>query len=336
MNDYTEQDVYKAFGLESRQEPAEGAQVQDVADPAPAASAEPAEGAQAQDVADPAMTDPHPDTVTPTEPTAGTAGQEKPDDKADSGDGEGKKPLTPEQRREFAARRRQQEQQAAIDAAVQNALQKEREQHNADMAAFFAKAGLKNSVTGEAITTMEQFNAWNEQFQDAKLQRDLKAGKLTQEGLAAAISNHPTVKQAQQMLDQNAAQKKQQDMAAARARIDAELEEIHAIDASVSTLEDLFNAPYGKELYAMTQRGYSIKDAHYLLTKDTLEAAKLEAARQAGLNSARSKDHLNATGDPRGGGAVTVPKAEMEMYRLFNPTATAAQIQEHYNKNTKH
>lgn len=335
MNEYTEKDVYEAFGLEGREEPAGGAKAQEVADPAPAASAEQSEGAHVQEVADPAMADPHPDTVTHTEPAAGAADPEDPDNKADSGDGGGDKPLTPEQRRQNAARRRQQERQADIDAAVQAALQQERERNAADLAALFEKAGLKNTVTGEPITTMEQFNAWHLQFQDAKLQRDLKAGKLTQEGLAVAISNHPTVKQAQQLLDQNAAQKQQQEMEAARARVDAELAEIHKIDASISTLEDLFNAPYGKELYALTQKGYSIKDAHYLLTKDTLEAAKLEAARQAGLNSARSKDHLNATGDPRGSGSVTVPKEAMEMYRLFNPTATTAQIQEHYNKNMK-
>jgi len=180
-------------------------------------------------------------------------------------------------------------------------------------------------------TLLDSLGAWD------IAERDLftQAGKLTQEALNAAIGNHPAVKQAQQMIDKDADAQRAQEQAAAKARIDAEVAEIHKIDASISTLEDLFKAPYGKEFYEMTQRGYSVKDAHYLLTKDTLEAAKLEAARQAGINSVRSKDHLNATDTSRGGGNITVPNAEMEMYRLFNPNATAAQIQEHYNKNLK-
>ena len=48
--------------------------------------------------------------------------------------------------------------------------------------------------------------------------------------------------------------------------------------------------------------------------------------------NARSKDHLQATGNARGAGAVSVPKDEMAMYRLLNPNATEAQIQAHYNK----
>lgn len=325
MTGITEAEIYEAFGL--------GAQEQEPADPAADAQEEPAAGAQEQELAAPARRTGEADTGTQTEPTAGAAETDE-----DSGTGDGGDVMTPEQRRANAARRRQQEQerqQAAMDQAVQAAVNAAEERHKADMERFFAQAGLKNTITGEPITNMEQFDAWNTAFQEAKLQRELKAGKLTQEGLAAAIGNHPAVKQAQQLAQQQAAARQEQEKAQARARIDAELAEIHKVDASISTLEDLLKAPYGKELYDMTRRGYSIKDAHTLLTRDTLEKATAEAAKQAAINNARGKDHLTATGGSRGGGNVTVPKDILDTYRAFNPGATDAEIQAHYNKTLK-
>ncbi len=327
MAEFTEKDIYEAWGL--------GAQGQETADPAPTALQDTAEGAQGQEPADPAQAEIPAAEDVRTEPTGETSKPEKPEEDPGKDTDAGKQPLTPEQRRENAAKRRQQEQQAqqaAIDQAVQAAVKQTQDKFKAEMAEVFAKAGLKNSITGEPITNIEQFNQWNRQFQEAKLQRELKAGKLTEEGLATAIGNHPVVKQARELIDQDAANRKAQQEAQAKARIEGELEKIRKRDPSITSLEDLFKAPYGKEFYAMTQRGYSIDDAHYLLTKDTLEKAKLEAARQAGLNSVRSKEHLTATGGSRGSGAVSVPKEVLEMYHLFNPNATLAQIQEHYNK----
>lgn len=336
MADFDEKRVYEVFGLE---EPSAGEQAQDVADPATTDTLEePSTGEQAQELADPAEGNAQENAAAQAEPTSGTDAPEEPADSGDNDSGNGTEPLTPEQRRENAARRRRQEQeqqQAAITQAVAAATKQAEDAHKAQMEAFFGRANLKNTFTGETIKTIEEFDKWNTEFQASKIQRELQAGKLTKEGLDAAISSHPAVQQAQQIVDREAEAKKERDLEAARRRIDEEIKQIHEIDASINSLEDLFKAPYGKELYAMTQRGYSVKDAHYLLTKDTLEKAKLEAARQAGINSARSKEHLNATGGARGSGNTSVPKAEMEMYRLFNPTATAAQIQEHYNKTTK-
>ena len=295
MADITEQQVYEALGL----------------------------GAQAQEPAEPAADRPDTDAADP-ETEAG----------AEEGDG-GNQPQTPEQRRANAARRRRQEQQAAIDQAVEAARQQERDSHDAQMKDFFAKAGLKNTITGAPITNMDEFNSWSQQFEQAKLQRELKAGKLTPEALTAAIGNHPIIKQAQQLIDQDAAGRKAQEDAAAKARIDEEIAQIHAIDASVNSLEDLSKAPYWPQLYAMTKKGYSIKDAHFLLNYERLEQAKNEAAREQALANARGKNHMTPAATPRGGGSITVPAADLAMFRQFNPNATDAQIQAYYNKYMK-
>lgn len=328
MAEFTEQQVYEALGL--------GAQAQEPAEPA-IQTPEP-EGAQVQEPAAPAEEVQEPAEGTQTEPTAVADTPDDPEDDAAEGTQAAKQPLTPEQRRENAAKRRQQEQQAqraAIDQAVQAAVRQEQDKHEGILKEFFAKAGLKNTITGEPITSMEQFDAWNQQFNEAKLQRDLKAGKLTPEGLATAIGNHPIVKQAQQLVSQDAAAKQAQQTAEAKAKIEGEIAEIHKLDESIGTLEDLMQAPYWPQLYAMTKRGYSIKDAHFLLNHDRLEQVKIEAAKQASLNNARGKDHMTATAAPRGVGSISVPAADLAMFRQFNPGATDAEIQAYYNKYKK-
>lgn len=324
--DITEKQIFEAFGL-GEQEQALAEPVAEPSDPAKA-------GAQEQEVAEPAQ-GAQTDEGTQTEPAAEDADPEEPEDHADEDAEPEKSPQTKEQRRANAARRRQQEQQAAVNRAVEAALQQEREKQKTDTEEFFRKAGLKNTITGEPITNMDQFNDWHQQFGEAKLQRELKAGQLTPEGLATAIGNHPLVKQAQQLIEKDTAEKKAAEEAAARAKIEAEIAEIHKLDESISSLEDLMKAPYWPELYAKTQRGYSIQDAHYLLNKDRLEKAKLDAARQQGLNNTRGKNHMTGSASPRGAGSISVPAADMAMFRQFLPGASDAEIQAYYNKYKK-
>ena len=263
----------------------------------------------------------------PAEVTAPPADSEDPSEELAE-----KQPQTPDERKQNAARRRQQEQQTAIDNAVQEALRRERETTATAMKDFFARAGLKNTITGEPITTMGEFDAWKKEFDQEQLNRQLKAGKLTTEGLAAVIGEHPAVKQAQQLVAQSEAIRQEQEMAAAKARINAEIAEIGKMDKSITCLEDLTKAPCWDEVYARTRRGYTLTDAYYAVNRERLDNAKAEAARQQAMNNVRGKAHMTPTSAPTGTGAVSVPAAEMAMFRQFLPYATDAEIQAYYNK----
>lgn len=331
---FTEKDVYEVLGL--------GGKAQEIAEPAPGASqvdpeptASGAEGAQEQEVAEPAQDGTNTEPNTNTEPTAGNAEPEEPADDADNGTGADKQPLTIEQRRQNAARRREQERQADIDLAVQNALKSERERQEAAAKDFFAKAGMKNTLTGEPITNMEQFNAWQSQFSTARLDQDLKAGKLTPEGLQQAISEHPVVKQAGQMIQQSAQAKEQAERAQFQTEVDRQLAEIAKLDPSIQSVADLLNMPNAKEFRELVNQGKNFLEAYKLLNFESIVSARAEAAKQQALTNNRGKDHLQATGNSRGNGATAVPQADMELYRLINPGATDAQIQAHYNKYKK-
>lgn len=338
MAGFEESDLYAAFGLD---------QPAGENDPA---SAEPGQAAQTQT----------------TEPQAG-GGEQQPaqtqeqEPSQDQGDGEaqggadgagdvsGAAPeeggqegepaqqtqQTKQQRAENAARRRREEQQAAIDAAVKKAVEGERARSKGQMDAFFAKAGLKNTVTGKPITTMEEFDAWRADYDAAKLQKDLKAGKLTPEALRSAVEQTPAIQELKKQQEQRAAEDEQCRQAEAKARVDAELAEIHKMDPTINTVEDLLSMPSAKVFYDLVRKGNSFLDAFRLANFDRLQTARAEAARQQAMNNARGKDHLTGTGTPQGTGAATVPADEMRAFKLFNPTATEAEITAWYNKHKK-
>lgn len=350
MAEFTEQQVYEALGL--------GAKEQEPAAPAPGAQepepqAEPttggakehpkgilsaAEPPRAQEPAAPASQEEPPAQEEPEgtppaqEPEGGSAAEEPAQQQPDKAHGQ---QLTEEQRKENAARRRREETQAAIDKAVQDAVKAEQDRSKAEMDAFFAAAALKNTLTGKPITNMEEFNEWKQAFDAAKLQRDLKAGKLTPEGLQKVIEQTPAMKQVQQIAQKQEEAARQQSEAAAKARVDAEIAEIHKLDPTISEVKDLLKMPTAKEFYALVKKGNSFLDAFRLANYDRLTTAAAEAAKQQAMNNARSKDHLTGTGPQRGQGSSPVPPDEMAMFRLINPGATDAEIQAYYNKNKK-
>lgn len=237
-----------------------------------------------------------------------------------------------EQRREAAAARRRAEQQAAIDEAVRRALQEERDRAKVETAAFFKRAQLKNTITGEPITTMEEFDAWEKAFSASRLQRELKEGKLTPESLEAVIAENPVVKRAQELIQRQEETARAAEASAAKARVDAELLEIQKLDPSIRSVEDLLHMPKAKEFYELVQSGNSFLNAFRLANYERLTAQAAEAARQQAQNLTRSKEHLTRTDGQRGGGAVSVPPDELRLFREMNPGASEAEIQAYYNK----
>lgn len=330
MPEITEAKLYEAFGLDAPAADAgsTGGQAQEPAAPAPEGTpAEPDTGAQVQEIAAPAEGTASQEPENPDQPSQG----EEPED-GSNGQEPGKAPLTQEQRRQNAARRRQQEQQVATEQAVNAALAAERQKQAADLEQFFVRMGVKNTFTNQPIKTMEEFNSWKQQYDAEQFGKDLKAGKATPEQFTQMIDNHPMVKQAQQVIQLSQAQQKQQEQAVIQQRVDADLAEIGKLDPSIKTVADLLQMPKAEEFKAFVAKGNGFLDAYRLSHFEELTAANAEKARQQAINLTRGKDHLQATGGSRGSGAEPVPAGVMAMYRAFNPRATEAEIQAHYNK----
>ena len=331
MAEMTEAKIYEALGLEmpapvtgaNTQEPAEPVQTQD-------SNTSSIEGGNGQGVAEPAAGD---ETTVP-----GTQSEPEPDDmnpEGDSGADGNNQTQTPEERRANAARRRQQELQQAVDAAVAAARQEEQAKSAAAIKDLFEKTGMKNTITGAPITSMEELQAWQRDMRKAQIDKDLKAGKITPEVLNQMIEDHPMVQKANEIHQQQETAQTQQAQAEARARIEGEITEIGKLDPNIKSVQDLLNMPKAKEFYSYVQKGYSFIDAYKLSHFEEITKRSVEAARQQAQAAARGKEHLTVTGNPRNTGAVTVPAAEMQLYRMLNPGVSEADIQKHFNNYQK-
>lgn len=270
-----------------------------------------------------------------TPPAAGPTAAGAPDAEpaaAQPPDGAGQ---TEAQNREAAARRRAQERQAAIDKAVAEALKQERDRQTAEQKEFFERAGIKNTVSGQPITNMKEFDEWQAEFQAQKLSRELKAGQLTPETFNAAVAANPAVRAAAQAQKRAAEAEAMKESAAkaARARelMEADLAEIRKLDPTVNSLEDFFALDRAEELKTAISRGQTLLSAYRNAYFDRLVAAAAEQARTQALSSQRGREHLG-TVTPQGGGAASVPPDEMRIFRAVNPQASEADIAKYYNK----
>lgn len=304
----TEAGLYAAFGIEPPAD--EGAKGQDVADPEVAD-----EGVQVQDVADPDNDDTQggdPETE------AGSAVENE-----EAGKPTGKPPLTPEQRRENAARRREAEKQAAIDQAVAA----ERAIGNQRMEQLLRDLNLQDPETAEPITTMEQFEAFRRQQNAAAFNRKVGDGSLAREDIVQIVQQETQA--AAQRQAQQAAQQ------AAQQRLQQELQNIQKMDASIKDYADLLTMPGAEAFKEKVARGYTLEDAFVLVRGPELQQAQAQAARDSARRSAAGKEHLNGTGNGRGAGSVSVPSDVLKLYRLLNPNVSDADILNHFNQNRK-
>lgn len=317
---YEEKDVYAILGLE---QPAE--------DPAPAADDNTAgvvtggeeEEAKSREVAEPGQ------QVEESENSDLT--QEK-DTETDNGSAEDSKDKTMsrEERAKFAAQRRKAEQ----DAAIQAALQQQKAEFDRQMEAFLQGLNLKNPVTGNAVTNMDEYNAMQKDQQQRQLQKNLREGKLLPEDLQALIRSEMQEKEK----TAPAAQVRQPAQQVSQAQIDAELAEISRLDPSVKNLEDILALETGASFARAVKQGASFIDAFKMANFDRLQKAGREEsakrAQQAALNNQRSKEHLTVTAQT-GKGSEAVPRETMEMYRMLMPGKSDDEITAHYNKTIK-
>lgn len=303
------------FGVTEELAAAEGAKEQEPANPAP--QAEEAQGAEEQDPAVPAAdqdTDPG----------------DQPQDEGDGSeeeDGQGKPAQSPEERARYAAARRkaEQERDAAIERARQEAERNAQQQLDASIAAL----GLVNPYTKQPITTKAEFDAFKTRRLEEQKSKVLTKSGMSQEEFNQFLQDLPEVREAKEAKQQADAMLQRVRQDNAKARMDAQLQAINKLDPSISTVEDLAKSEHYDEMLKMVKNGYSIVDAFKLTNFEKLQQQTVTAAKQAAMNAAKGKDHLQQTG-ARGVGAVSVPESVKAEYRSMMPDASDEEIQKHW------
>lgn len=323
----TENDIYAVLGIDpTSQQP-------EAADPA-------GQGEKAPSVAETAGGEESTGAEAPREgPEAGAEaapqeeGEQKPEE---SGTPASAQPMSRAERAEQARLRREREQKAAVDAAVLA----ERQRNEAAMAAMFEAAGMVDRYhDNKPITSLEEFKTFQAARQADKLGRELQAGRLTPESFQAAVDSSPAVREARETVERLKEREKAEAEAAHKAEFEAqvreELAEIHRMDPSVNSVDDILALPTGNEFAAyVREKNLSFLDAFRLANAERLAESRAMAAREGAARNAASKSHLRSIG-AGGQAAVDVPADVVANYRMFDPGISLEEIQRDYARRYK-
>lgn len=263
------------------------------------------------------------------EHTADTAGTNNGDTETAAENEEGQ---SEDKNAAFAAARRKAE--AERDAAIAKAKEDAKAYAEKYLNEAFKNSGLTNPYTKKPIASKAEFEEYRKQYEEQRKSRILKQTGMTEEQYAEYVDSLPEIRQARIAAAEAQEAQKAAKEAQAKVQMDEQIKELSKIDPSIKGLADLTKMADYDKFYDLVRRGNTLVDAYKLLNYDRLVSGAAAASKQAAINAVNSKEHMRTTSS-RGTGAVTVPSDVREMYRMFNPDATDAEIQAHYNKSLK-
>lgn len=193
-----------------------------------------------------------------------------------------------------------------------------------------AALGLTNPYTKEPIRNKADYDAYRAKVEEDRRAKILKKAGVSEEEFAKLAAEQPEIKA---QLEEAREAKRQ----AAAATMSEQMRQIHELDPEINTIEDLAKMPNYAQFYRFVkQNRLSLVEAYKLTNMERLSARTAAATKQAAMNAAQSKAHLEATKARGKGGDVTVvPNDVREYYRMINPKATEAEIKADYAKYLK-
>lgn len=193
-----------------------------------------------------------------------------------------------------------------------------------------AALNLTNPYTKEPIRNKADYDAYRAKVEEDRRAKILKKAGVSEEEFAKLAAEQPEIKA---QLEEAREAKRQ----AAAATMSEQMRQIHELDPEINTIEDLAKMPNYAQFYRFVkQNRLSLVEAYKLTNMERLSARTAAATKQAAMNAAQSKAHLEATKARGKGGDVTVvPNDVREYYRMINPKATEAEVKADYAKYLK-
>lgn len=228
----------------------------------------------------------------------------------------------------YAAARREAERER--DAAIA----KMKAEHDAELDKAISALGLENPYTGKPVTNRAELEAYKKQHSEEtrkQMQERAEEAGLSEEEIQNLVKSHPDFQQAMQIVSEAKAAKEAAEQVKAQSTLDAAVKEVHELDPSISSFEDLRKHESWSEVENRVRRGYTFADAFYFANRNAIEQRKMAAMEQQIRNSMNGKGHLDSS-SPKGDGGITVPSDVMAEYRAINPGATDEQIMRSYAK----
>lgn len=192
------------------------------------------------------------------------------------------------------------EQQAAIAAMAQKQID-----------AFYKQqyAGFISPYTQRPIETEADFKAYTQAFEAEEQQRQLMEMGVDAKMLEEIIGNHPAVKQAQAMMEQ-------QQKAQADAFMQQEFTELQREfpDTGLKDIRELLDTKEGRRALDLWKTaGLTLSEAYAVAYRAKIREKDIAAAKQGVLNQQHGKNHLKQTK----GGAAPKPVVTDEVREEF-------------------
>lgn len=273
-------------------------------------------GATEPEIADPAATeDVHTDgdTVDSSKDEPGKEGVKEPD------------AAEPEQSQQlnaqFAAIRRRAEEDARLK------YEAEKRKLNSMFSETFGK--ITNPATGKPIQSASEYIEAYKAQQRVQAENQLKQGGVDPSIIQQLIASDPAVREAHEVMER-------QKVAEQDARIASEIAEIGKINPAIKSIDDLAkdeSFPAVMDRWNRSGMKESLYDIYRLVNFDTLTAKKSEAAKQAAINQAKGKSHMESTpnGVNQNDGMADIPEKDLAVWKEYYPNATMAELKQKYN-----
>ncbi len=265
------------------------------------------EGANVQELAAPDVTDNQVENVS-VEETPGEAAEQSANDTVVP---EQKEVQSPELNAHYASMRRKAEEDAE-------------KRLNGEFKRLFGN--MQNPLTGKNIETYQDYLQAVEYQQKAAQNKMLEEKGIDPALIEQMINNSPAIRQAQQILEENSRTEAQR-------KLEEDLKILSQFAPDIKSLADLENHASYAAVLGYVQGGLSLPDAFKLANFDSLSAKNSEAAKQAAINQAKSKNHMETTNGISAGSEtlVPIPESVLSQWRRSYPDLTMEQLTKKYN-----
>lgn len=215
-------------------------------------------------------------------------------------------PQSREENHQFAQSRKLAEQEARQAREEAEAARRENE--------ILRKALGGFGYTG---TAQEMADALEAQRSQRSVEAVREEREAEEERIKRLVDDHPAVKAAAQMAQQAVKDKVEMEL-------NTELIRIQKLNPEIKTLADLKTIENHQTFDTLVKGGMHIDEAYKIVHIMNEKSAPVKKD---------TRGHIRQMNGQSAGGAVSVPRETMEIYRALNPDATDKEIREHYARN---
>lgn len=224
----------------------------------------------------------------------------------------------------------EEERQSSEDnARFAAARRKAESEYKAKLSAYQQETDAKISRMAKqaGLQDVKSVDDYVARMENLALERRLQDGNVTADEIRQmvdeSVNASPVVIQARNALAQQ--------------RMEEDVRKIAGFDSDIHSLEDLYASEHFDAVLSRVQSGMNLVDAYRLENFDRLMEKKSAAVKQAAINQAKGKTHMEPVGGSveRSGGGEDIPERDLAKWKEAFPDATYAQLKEKYNRARK-